>query len=150
MDRYPAATLKYSNSGANTTKAFESCRLAAYIPAPGDVPTIGWGHTKDVKLGMVCTQAQADAWFLEDIAGSVTNVQRCVQTPITQQEFDAFVDFDYNCGDLAFSDSTLLRKFNAGDLHGAADEFGRWTHVAGEVLAGLVRRRAAELAEFND
>src|ERR1035437_4740103 len=40
----------------------ESCRLTAYPDSKG-IPTIGWGRADDgVRLGMTCTQAQADGW----------------------------------------------------------------------------------------
>ncbi len=44
--------------------------------------------------------------------------------------------------------STLLRKLNAGDHAGAADEFPKWNRGGGKVLRGLVRRRAAERKLF--
>jgi lysozyme len=39
-------------------------------------------------------------------------------------------------------------KYNRGDYSGAADEFSKWRKAGGVVLAGLVRRRAAERALF--
>ena len=35
--------------------------------------------------------------------------------------------------------STLLRKLNAGDYEGAAEEFPKWRKSAGQVLPGLVK-----------
>ncbi|MCD9436513.1 lysozyme, partial [Klebsiella pneumoniae] len=46
------------------------------------------------------------------------------------------------------STSTLLKKLNAGDIKGAADEFLRWNKSGGKVLNGLTRRREAERALF--
>ncbi len=64
--------------------------------------------------------------------------------PVTQQQFDAMVSLAFNVGAHAFSKSTLVRKLNAGDVRGAADEFLRWNKAGGQVLDGLVRRRRAE------
>ena len=53
----------------------EGCRLKAYR-CPAGVPTIGWGHTRGVKMGDTCTQEQADAWFLEDLSEFTEGVRR--------------------------------------------------------------------------
>jgi lysozyme len=42
----------------------------------------------------------------------------------------------------------LLKLLNAGDYQGAAEQFQRWDHAAGQVVAGLLRRRLAEKQEF--
>lgn len=144
--------MQYSKGGQHLTESFESCALAAYAdPKLGwAVPTIGWGHTRGVKRGDTCTQAQADAWLLEDIQNAVAAVNRLVTVPLTQHEFDALVDFTFNAGQGNFASSTMLRKLNAGDKHGAAAEFARWDMSGGAHMAGLARRRAAEAALFED
>ncbi|EAS3672836.1 lysozyme, partial [Salmonella enterica subsp. enterica serovar Weltevreden] len=60
----------------------------------------------------------------------------------------ALVSFAYNLGARTLSTSTLLRKLNAGDYAGAADEFLRWNKAGSKVLNGLTRRREAERALF--
>lgn len=67
---------------------------------------------------------------------------------LTQHQFDALVDFTFNVGCGNFRGSTLLKKLNQGDVSGAANEFPKWQYAGGKVLAGLVRRRAAEKALF--
>lgn len=64
--------------------------------------------------------------------------------PLSQNQFDALVSLVYNIGETAFSNSTLLKKLNAKDYQGAADQFPRWNKGGGQVLKGLVRRRADE------
>jgi GH24 family phage-related lysozyme (muramidase) len=54
------------------------------------------------------------------------------------------VSFTYNLGATNFSGSTLLKKLNAGEIQVAADEFLRWHKAGGQVLFGLIRRRAYE------
>jgi lysozyme len=71
-----------------------------------------------------------------------------VHVPLTQNQFDALVSFVFNLGVGNFRTSTLLKKLNAGDNDGAAQEFGRWIHAGGKALPGLVRRREAERALF--
>ena len=50
----------------------------------------------------------------------------------------------FNCGCGNLNGSTLLKKLNAGDYEGAAQEFLKWDMAAGHHMAGLLRRRQAE------
>ena len=140
--------MQYSKQGLALTEQFEGCRLEAYLDQVG-VPTIGYGHTRGVRLGMTCTQEQAEAWLREDIALCEQDVNTHVKVPLTQGEFDALVDFAFNLGCGSLNGSTLLHLLNAGDYHGAAAEFEKWDHAGGKVVSGLLRRRIAEEAEFN-
>ena len=141
----------YSRNGFNLTKQFESCRLVAYPdPGTGGVPwSIGWGHAgSDVHEGMTITQQQADLYLAEDVQKAVDTVNAKVHTDLTQNEFDALVDFVFNVGAGRFNGSTLLKCINENDMEGAARQFDRWDQADGRVLAGLVRRRQAETQEF--
>ena len=120
--------------------------------------TIGWGHTgADVRPGTHCTQTEADAMFDADVSRFVDDVNTLLgDVSVDQNQFDALVSFAYNVGpdidsdDIAegLGDSTLLKKLRAGDAAGAADEFPKWNKAQGQVLAGLVRRRATERSMF--
>ena len=140
--------MEYSENGLGLTKSFESCRYQAYLDSVG-VPTIGYGHTKGVKLGDKCTQAQADAWLKEDVQVAVNAVNRLVKVALTQGQFDALVDFTFNLGGHNLEVSTLLRRLNEKNYAAAAMEFLRWNRAGGKVLAGLTRRRLAEQELFN-
>jgi lysozyme len=140
--------MKYSKDGLHLTEQFEGCRLSAYQDS-GGLWTIGYGHTAGVHPGMSCTQAQAEQWLAEDIAWAESQVNRLVRVALTQDEFDALVDFTFNCGVGNFIHSTLLALVNAGKMDQAAKEFERWDKAGGVVVAGLLRRRIAEEAEFR-
>jgi lysozyme len=143
--------VNYSRNGFDLTKQFESCRLTAYPdPGTGGVPfTVGYGHTgADIHEGMTITQQQADLYLAEDVQKAVDEVNARVHTDLSQEEFDALVDFVFNVGAGNFNNSTLLKCINAGDMEGAARQFDRWDKADGRVLAGLVRRRQAETQEF--
>src|SRR5690606_8404037 len=75
-------------------------------------------------------------------------VFRALRVNPSQPEFDAMVSLAYNIGVHAFSNSTLVKKFNAMDTMGAANEFPRWDKAGGKSLKGLRRRRASERARF--
>lgn len=131
-------------AGKTMIQSYEKCRLEAYLPTPHDIPTIGWGHTRGVALGDTCTQEQADAWFLEDVAWAEECVNRALTQTLLQQEFDALVSLCFNIGCRAFSGSTLVRELNAGNTELAILQFSEWDKQHGIPLAGLTARRKAE------
>lgn len=133
--------------GLELIKEFEGLRLTAYL-CPAQVWTIGYGHTAGVRQGDVIIEAQADAFLRHDLAASELAVGRRVTALLNQNQFDALVSFTFNLGAGNLSRSTLLKKLNAGDYAGAAEEFLRWNRAGGKPLAGLSRRRAAERALF--
>ena len=142
---------QYSKNGLHLTEQFEGCKLNAYPdPGTGGAPwTIGYGHTgPDVHPGLTITQEQAEELLMQDTQKAAAAVNAKVTGDITQEEFDALVDFVFNVGAGNFAGSTLLRKINAGDMEGAALEFEKWTHADGKVMAGLIKRRHAEAEEF--
>jgi lysozyme len=140
--------MEYSLDGLHLTESFEGCRLQAYPDSVG-VPTIGYGHTHGVALGMTCTQDQAEQWLQQDIQVAAQAVNRMVTVTLTQPEFDALVDFTFNLGTGSLQHSTLLRLLNAGDYKGAAAEFDKWDKAGGKVMAGLLRRRQSEEQMFD-
>jgi len=137
-----------SQKGLDLIKSFEGLRLSAY-KCPADVWTIGHGTTAGVKPGQTITKERAEELLREDVERFEAQVLRLVKVPLSQGQFDALVSFTYNLGAGNLSNSTLLRLLNAGDYAGAADQFDRWNKAGGKVLAGLVRRRAAERALFE-
>lgn len=137
-------TRMVNDAGVALVREFEGCRLDAYR-CPAGIPTIGYGATgPDIRMGMKWTQEEADERLAEDLARFAEGVERLVLVDLTDNQFAALVAFAYNVGLGALAGSTLLRKLNAGDYEGAADQFPRWSKGGGRVLPGLVRRRAAE------
>ena len=143
----PASSL--TRKGVDLIKSFEGLRLRAYRD-PGGVWTIGYGHTgSDVHPGQTITTARASQLLAHDTGWAQDAVRSSVKVPLTSAQFDALTSFTFNLGAGALRSSTLLQKLNARDYAGAQHEFGRWVHAGGVVLAGLVRRRAAEAKLFG-
>lgn len=140
--------MQYSKDGLHLTQQFESCRLIPYKDG-GGVWTDGWGNTHNVDPSKPITQAKADADLLANIQVAVSAVNILVSCPLDQEEFDALVDFVFNIGYGQFKTSTLLRKLNALDYHGAAEEFENWDMDNGKHIAGLLRRRIADKDLFK-
>lgn len=139
--------MQTSQVGIDAIKDFEGVRLKAYDDGVG-VWTIGVGHTAGVKRGDVITMAQVDEFLRSDLKDAEDAVNNSVKVPLTQGQFDSLVSFVFNLGAGAFRGSTLLKKLNAGDYVGAGDEFLKWNKAGGRVMAGLVKRRAAERTMF--
>lgn len=144
--------MQTSDKGIALIKQFEGCKLTAYQDSVG-VWTIGYGWTqpvdgKPIRAGMTIKQETAERLLKTGLVSYESDVSRLVKVGMTQWQFDALVSFTYNLGARSLSTSTLLRKLNAGDYAGAADEFLRWNKAGGKVLNGLTRRREAERALF--
>ncbi|MCL9616020.1 lysozyme [Salmonella enterica subsp. enterica serovar Enteritidis] len=144
--------MQTSEKGISLIKEFEGCKLTAYQDSVG-VWTIGYGWTqpvdgKPIRAGMTIKQETAERLLKTGLISYESDVSRLVKVGLTQGQFDALVSFTYNLGARSLSTSTLLRKLNAGDYAGAADEFLRWNKAGGKVLNGLTRRREAERALF--
>lgn len=148
--------MKTSSIGVHLIKMFESFRSVPYV-CDGGKWTNGWGHTKGVtKDTKPVTMAQGDANLAADLKEFEDAVNSLVKVPLLQCQFDSLVSFAFNVGqDIdedtiaeGLGDSTLLKKLNAGDYKGAADQFLRWNKAGGKVLRGLEKRRAAERSMF--
>lgn len=140
--------MNVSTAGMKMIQGFEGLELKAYKDIVG-ILTIGYGHTgKDVKMGMTITKAQAEDLMRGDLERFEDAVLAAVNAKPTQNQFDAMVSLAYNIGAGAFTESTLVRKFNKGDVQGAASEFLRWTKAGGKEVQGLVRRRHKERDHF--
>lgn len=147
-----SGTSHINSDGLTIIKHFEGLELRAYQDSVG-VWTIGYGHTAaagppSVSAGQTITEAEAESILKKDLELFENGVRDLVKVPVNSDQFSALVSFSFNVGLGALADSTLLRKLNAGDYQGAADEFPRWVKAGGQTLPGLVRRRDAERALF--
>ena len=138
--------------GIDLICGFEGLRLKAYDDGVG-VWTIGFGTTVypngiRVKKGDTCTEAQAKAYMVYDLKKFESAVNNAVTVPLNQNQFDALVSLTYNIGPSAFSKSTLVKKLNAGDIRGAAEQFDVWVNAGGKRMQGLANRRAKEKEVF--
>jgi len=143
-----------SEKGLSLVRQFEGLRTTAYKCSAG-VWTIGYGHTQQVKAGQVITKAQADELLHADLSKCDAAISRLVTVSLKQHERDALASFIFNVGVNAFQSSTMLRKINADDMQGAANEFLRWNKATDPntrklvVLNGLTKRREAEKQLFE-
>jgi lysozyme len=148
--------IRTSAAGRKAIAVREGNILTAYLDSVG-VLTIGVGHTTAagppvVKKGMKITAAESDEILTRDLNGVEADIVRLVKVPLNQNQFDALVSLVFNIGGGAFGGSTLLKKLNARDYSGAADQFLLWDKgtIGGKKvpLKGLTTRRQAERKQF--
>lgn len=144
MARHHVAALALSAAAFVGIAVHEGFRDTAYLPTKNDVPTIGFGTTEGVKMGDRITVERALTRALQDSERFSGAVKRCVKVPLYQHEFDAYVSFSYNVGEGAFCNSTMVRLLNQGRYEEACRQMDRWVYQKGQVLPGLVKRRADE------
>lgn len=96
-------------------KEFEGFKSHPYL-CPAGIPTIGYGSTRDTDGKPISmshppiTEAQAKALMMATLVTYENAVNRYVKVPITQNQFDALVDFAYNAGAKNLLNSTLLKS----------------------------------------
>jgi len=146
--------VKTSEKGLDLIKQFEGFKDYVYM-CPAGLPTIGYGHVIDsksvalTKAAPRITREKAEQLLKNDVKEAENAINSSVKVNISQGQFDALVSLIYNWGAYNFKISLGLRKLNAGDYGGAADEF--FSKVRGVVNIdskfsnGLYRRRQAEL-----
>ena len=133
---------------------FEGCRLEPYLCAAG-VPTIGYGRTgKDITLDIKrISQGQADQWLAEDLQRFADGIHRLL--PGSQlwgaNQQAALISWAFNVGLGAVESSTLRKRLLAGESGVVVipQELPKWDKANGKPLAGLTRRRAAEVELFT-
>lgn len=111
----------------------------------------GYGHRLRAGeiLPNVIDQARAERLLTADVATAEQAVTRNVEVPLTQNQFDALVDFVYNLGEGRLAGSTLLRELNQRNFGLAGQQILKWDYCGSAVSAGLHRRREAEFALWN-
>ncbi|WP_418287765.1 lysozyme [Microbulbifer agarilyticus] len=124
---------------------FEGLRTTAYYD-PIQIPTICYGHTLTATMGESKTIAECDQLLQDDMRQTLSGLAACVRPELQPNQWAALVSWSYNVGAGAACGSTLMRKVNAGATPDEwCPELRRWVYAGGQRLAGLVRRREAEL-----
>ena len=166
--------MKVSKAGEDLMHFFEGYRNKPYRCSAA-IWTVGWGHAmyadqlnlpnvrKEGYTGLIRSDYQLKGednrvWSKEELVNlfkmDIDNFERGVlrlsPTLVSHQsKFDAVVSFAYNAGLGNYQRSTIRMKVNRGDWEGAAEAFMSWTKAGGKEVAGLVKRRKAEVALFS-
>lgn len=133
---------------------WEGVRYTAYRDLVG-VPTICYGETKNVKMGMKMTPEQCDALLEPRLKGFEKQVLACTTVTLPEKTQAAFVHFAYNLGAGAYCGNPAKGKgvahlVNKGKLEAACDkllEYNKARVHKGKplvVVKGLTNRRKEE------
>lgn len=128
----------------------EGKRNVAYLDAVG-IPTICFGSTRGVRLGMVLNDQQCLQLLKLEVAEHRTGLHRYF-TPITlasrlpPARDAAYTSTAFNCGVTAIGKSTATRRLNAGDVAGGCQALTWFDKAGNRVLRGLFERRKREKA----
>lgn len=139
-------------AGLDLIRSYEGCSLNAYWDSIGECWTIGYGHTgPDVHDGQTITPAQAETLFDQDVDRFAQGVNNALAHSVNPNQFAALVSLAYNIGMAAFNASHALLYINENDYPDALASWARWVHDGnGNVVQGLVNRRDAEIALFQE
>ena len=139
--------MKTSDNGIKKIKNEEGFRNKAYKCAAG-VPTIGYGHTKGVKMGDTISAQKAEEYLREDLRICENEVNRINKEKgynLNQNQFDSLVSFTYNCG------INNLRKLTRYRTKSEIPEGMKlYNKGGGKVIQGLINRRNRESELFNE
>lgn len=139
--------MKVSKNLMTQLMVMEGLSLEAYEDCAG-VPTIGYGHTKNVKMGDRISKYWAKELLKDDVREVEQQVQE-LNVAQTQGQFDALVSFTFNLGIGRLKSSTLLKVIREGGSKSAIKkEFKRWVYAGGKRLRGLELRREWEAKRF--
>lgn len=137
-----------TQAGLNLIKEFEGFSPVVYN-CPAGHPTIGYGHLiKPYERFECISESKAEDLLREDVQIAEQAVQRLIDVPLIDGQFDALVSFTFNLGAGALAESTLRRKLNNGSYDEVPEQLMRWVYAGGKKLKGLIRRREAEVGLF--
>jgi lysozyme len=172
--------MKLSKAGADLMHQYEGCRNkpylcpahiwtigyghvlyqdqirlpVVYLPKHEEMvekPTLRKNYVLKPEDNRVWSKDEINSLFATDVANFERGVLRLAPALSGRQgAFDACVSFSFNAGLGNFQRSTIRMKINRGDWDGAAEAFMQWTKGGGKELAGLVKRRKAEIKLFLD
>lgn len=120
-----------------------------------NVLTVCHGYTgKDIVKGKIYTKAECKILLEKELKIHADGILKCINVPLSQNQFDAFTLFAYNVGVNAFCSSrTVLQPLNKGNYKQACDGLLRWAYADGKYVQGLYNRRVYErkmcLGELN-
>lgn len=146
--------MRVNKRGVKFVAGWEGFRSCPYRDAVG-VWTIGYGETKGIGPNTPCiTEAQARSNLQKRLSNDyLSAVPR--RRRMLPRERAALASFAYNLGTGAVSDpniSTLARRLLGPEgktykrrKRVYKEELPKWVRAGGQVLPGLVKRRAAEV-----
>lgn len=141
--------MRISQNGIDFLKQKEGISLKPYLDAGGKM-TIGIGHLIKANeyFPPIITVEKAEEILKSDLSGVEDAINKHVERPLDQNQFDALCSLCFNIGTNAFINSTLVKLLNEDEILRSAQEFMKWDHINGQESPGLLARRKSESALF--
>lgn len=95
-------------------------------------------------VGHHYTAQECHDQLADDVRTHAAGISRCLTRPLPDKTFAALISLSYNAGIAGVCHSTVVRRFNAGDIRGGCDAFRSWVYSRGVRIQGLANRREAE------
>lgn len=146
-------TMQMSAQGKADLIRHEGIRYTPYKDSAG-YWTVGIGHLIVPGDGLA-TDRDIDentlmAVFQTDLSNAESAVNRNINVPLTQGQYDALVDWTFQYGGARLAASTLRKLINNFQYEQAALEFPKWVYVGKpqRIEPGLVARRQDNLTTY--
>lgn len=131
--------------------AWEGMKTHPYIDI-GGVPTACTGITgKDVNMNKIYTIPECQKLLTKQIQLKQPALLKCINVPITQNEYDAYTIMAFNIGVNGFCTSSTVKELNKGNHAHACNLIANqdngkpnWSYVNGKYVQGLYNRRLFE------
>lgn len=145
-------SMQASDNCKDLIKSFETYSESAYKATENEkYYTIGYGHYgPDVKVSDKWSLTKAETVFSQDLKKFEKALVAAVdadEIEVNQNQFDALLSFTYNCGITQLTNSSLWKSLKSGVPN--SDLFLQYKSQGGKYLAGLLRRRVAEIYLFE-
>ena len=145
--------MKTSQRGLELIKAYEGVRLKPYRDCVG-LYTVGVGHL--IGDGTVLpdgwnrtfTLGEVNDLLVADVRKFELGLARYVDVELSQNQFDAIIDYCFNLGLGTFQRSSVRQAINRRDKAGVVRNLLRYNKAGGKVIPQLDNRRKAEALLF--
>lgn len=140
------SSLTPSPQGLDFIKRYQGLSLEKYQDQDG-LWIIGYGHLiRDHEtFAQPITRLQAESLFVQDVSYYRQVLNRCVQTPLTQNQFDALLSLAFSLGPEAIQLSSVVHSVNRREYRKA---LAVW-RAEDQQQNSLARQRQAESALFQ-
>ena len=145
--------MKTSERGLQIIKAYEGIRLKPYRDCVG-LYTVGVGHL--IGDGTVLpdswnrtfTIEEVNELLVADVRKFELGLARYVNVELSQNQFDAIIDYCFNLGLGTFQRSSVRQAINRRDKASVVRNLLRYNKAGGKVVPQLDNRRKAEALLF--
>jgi lysozyme len=118
---------------------------------PVGIPTVCSGITENVNMKKVYTKQECEKLNTEAIAEYGNGILKCINVPISRNEYEAYTRFAYNIGINNACGSLAIKELNSGRHTEACYRISTspsgspvWAYAGGKYFKGLENRRKDE------